>query len=406
MMKKERVFITGMGVMSSIGVNFETFADAIRQGRSGAEAVHRPGESSTGSNGLSYHRVNEFDPLAHFDRRTLRRMDRTVQLAAVAARQAIRSARLDVRSIEPSRAGTILGTAAGGASNFTKYARRARVTGHQYVSFLHDFPYYSPGARIVGECGWTGPNIAFSTSCASANIALGYAAELVRHGRLDVALAGGSESHNDASMMIFNAVRLLTKDVMRPFDKNRSGSVLGEGAGVLCLESESHMVRRGARPLIEIVSCGFGADAYNKTMSDPTGKGLTLAISRALIRGGLTPADVDYINAHGNATDADIGEVRAIKKTLGSEALRVPVSSTKPMHGYVTGASGALEVIATMAGMQGGFIPPTINFVMPDPRCEIDCVPNTARPQRITVALSINTGLGGAASALALRSCF
>ncbi|MBC7983459.1 MAG: beta-ketoacyl-[acyl-carrier-protein] synthase family protein [Candidatus Obscuribacterales bacterium] len=405
-MKHERVLVTGVGVLTSIATGFDDFASALQTGRCGAARLTGDDASIKGIDNLLFYKVRDFDPAAHFDRRSLRRMDPCAQLAVVAARQAVAHADLDPSSVDPQRSGVVFGTVAGGASNGRRYGRRLAATGHRHASLLYDYPYYSAGARIVGEFGWRGPNLSFSTGCASSGLALGYAAELVRQGQMDVVLAGGGEAFNRGTIALFDTLRLLAKDAMRPFDQGRTGTVLGEAAAFLCLESESHAQRRGRQPLAEILGWGGSAEAFHMTAAEPTGRGIALAMSRALDRAGVKPGNIEYINAHGNSTFADVAESRAIRKVFGAHAAHVPVSSTKAMYGNVNGASGAVEAVTVIAAMRDSFIPPTINFVTPDPRCVIDCVPNQARPQRLKIAMSNNSGFGGAGSSLVLRSCF
>jgi 3-oxoacyl-[acyl-carrier-protein] synthase II len=393
-MSNERVFVTGVGVLSALGTGFDGFAAALREGRCGAAPIKA--FDTGGVAGKLGCEVRDFDPAEHFGRRELRRMDRCSQFALAAARQAVAAAGIDTGKLDPARAGVSLGTTLGGMVNATRYYERLARTGHPYAGMLTDYPLYSPGARIVGEYGFCGPNLAFSTACSSSNIAIGHAADLVRYGRLDLALAGGVDTMAKITVAGFNALRNVTRDAIRPFDKNRSGLVLGEGAAVLCLESERAMRRRGASPLAEILGYGMSTDAYHMTAPDATGRGPALAMTRALARARLAPDAIGHINAHGTGTrHNDETETRAIKSVFGAAARQIPVSSTKSMHGHVLGATGAIEAAALIAALRGGFLPPTINYQTPDPRCDLDYVPNQAREHRFAAALSNNFGFGG-----------
>jgi 3-oxoacyl-[acyl-carrier-protein] synthase II len=390
-------------MLSALGSDLLSFSRAVREGQSGAALI--TAFDTTGVAGRLGCEVRDFNPLAHFDLKSLRRLDRSSQLALVAARQAVCAAGLDMNQINPQRAGVSLGTTLGGMINATRHYERWADSGHVVASLLHDYPLYSAGARIIGEYGFSGPNIAFSTACSSANIAIGHAADLIRYGRQDIMLAGGVDTMAKITVAGFNALRNVSGEAIRPFDKNRNGLVLGEGAAVLCLESEGRMKQRGAQPLAEILGYGMSTDAYHMTAPDPTGRGPALAMSRALERAGLALDQIGYINAHGTGTrHNDETESRAIKKVFGDLTQRMPVSSTKSMHGHVLGATGAIEAVAVIAGMQGGFVPPTINYVTPDPRCDLEYVPNQAREHQFSYALSNNFGFGGNNCSLVIGS--
>jgi 3-oxoacyl-[acyl-carrier-protein] synthase II len=400
----ERVFVTGIGVLTAIGMDFESFTQSLKDGRSGVRTITAFDTSEVA--GRLGCEVTDFDPAAHFGRHALRRMDRSSQLAVVAARQAATTARFTSGMLAPDRVGVVMGTTVGGMVNSTRYYERAHHTGKLHASLLYDYHFYSPGAHIIREFAALGPNLAFSSACSSSNVALGYAADLIRYGKLDGVFAGGVDTMTKSTVAGFNALRNVTKDAIRPFDKNRSGLVLGEGSAVFFLESETSLNRRGSAPLAEILGYGMSTDAYHMTAPDATGRGPALAMTRALNKAGVALQDVDYINAHGTATrHNDEVETRAIKKVFGDLAPLIPVSSTKSMHGHTLGAAGAIEAAAMVAAMRDGFIPPTINFQTADPRCDLDYVPNAARRKKVTTALSNNFGFGGNNCALVMRSC-
>lgn len=398
----QRVFVTGIGILSGIGMDLNEFSMALQEARNGIGPITAFDAQTLPSRlGCELH---HFNPLAHFDSRTLCRMDRCSQLAVVAARQATAMASIGRSTFDPARVGVSLGTTLGGMISATHYYERLAATGHHYVTRLNDYPLYSAGARIMGDFGFTGPNWAFSTACSSGNLAIGYAADLIRHGRLDMVLAGGTDTMAKITVAGFNALKNVSREAIRPFDKSRSGVILGEGAAILCLESESSLQKRGVEPLAELLGYGMSTDAYHMTAPDTTGRGPALAMSRALSHAGVRPDQVGYINAHGTGTKHnDEMETRAIKKIFGDAAKTIPVSSTKSMHGHALGASGAIEAAAIIAAMREGFVPPTINYETPDPRCDLDYVPNVARQHRFDVALSNNFGFGGNNCAIVLK---
>lgn len=397
-----RVFITGIGLLSGVGADFAAFSASMRQGRSGIRGI-----SAFDADALPARlgcEVGDFDANSHFAPAQSRRMDRCSQLAVVAARQAMRMAAASADTFRPTRVGVSLGTTLGGMINATRYYERKARTARQYVTLLHDYPLYSAGARIMGEYGFSGPNLAFSTACSSGNVALGYAADLIKHDRLDMVLAGGVDTMAKITVAGFNALKNVSKDAIRPFDKNRSGVILGEGAALFCIESEASATRRGAAPLAEILGYGMSTDAYHMTAPDATGRGPALAMTRALANAGIGAERIGYINAHGTGTrHNDETETRAIKKVFADRAKSIAVSSTKSMHGHVLGATGALEAAAIVGALQGRFVPPTINYQTQDPRCDLDYVPNVSRDQLFDYALSNNFGFGGNNCALVMR---
>lgn len=391
---RQRVYVTGVGVLSSIGGNFPAFAEGLRSGRSGATDISAFDASAVpGRLGCE---VRDFRPEDHFSRRETRHMDRASQMAVVAAREAAAGAGLVAGGHDPARAGVFMGTTLGGMVNGTRYFMHLKATGHPRVSLLWDYLLFAAGARICAEFGFRGPNLAYSTACSSSNIAIGAAADLIRHGRLDIALAGGFDTMAMMTVAGFNAMRNVTRDAIRPFDRDRSGLVLGEGAAVLVLESESRVRKRRGPALAEVLGYGMNNDAYHMTAPDATGRGPALAMSRALANAGIAPEQVSYVNAHGTGTrHNDETETRAIKKVLGDHAYRIPVSSTKSMHGHVLGATGALEAASIVAGILGRFVPPTINYANPDSKCDLNYVPNHAKDFELSIGLSNNFGFGG-----------
>lgn len=393
-MSAEQVWITGVGVVSALGNDFDTFAQRLRRGEDAARPIEAFDTSAV--RGRLGCEARAFDPSAHFSARELRRMDRGSCMLMVAAREAMVRAAVVRHACDPQRCAVSLGSTLGGMINATAYYGHLRTTGKGYASRLTDYPLYAAGSRVCAEYGFLGPNLVFSTACSSANLAIGVGADLIRLGEADLVLAGGFDTMAKMTVAGFNILRNVSPERCRPFDKNRQGIVLGEGAGVLVLESRSHASRRGVRPLARFLGYGMSSDASHMTAPDVTGKGPARAIEAALCDAGLAADAIDYINAHGTGTvHNDAAEAKAIRRVLGEAADRVAVSSTKSMHGHTLGAAGAIEAIAVIAGMRGGFLPPTVNHQEPDPKCDLDFVPNVARVRPIGVALSNNFGFGG-----------
>jgi len=394
MNKMDQIWITGVGIVSASGNDLESFARALRSGEDAAQPITAFNTSEV--RGRMGCEARHFCPEEHFSRRELRRMDRGSTLLVAAARAAMDMAKLRIGDYNPERAAVSLGTTLGGMIEATNYYGHLNNTGKAYVTQLIDYPLYAAGARVCNEYGLLGANIAFSTACSSANIAIGVGADMIRLGEADLVLVGGFDTMAKMTVAGFNVLRNVSSERCRPFDKNRQGLVLGEGAGVLVLESEAHARRRNAIPLARFLGYGMSSDAYHMTAPDVTGKGPSRAIAAAISDAGIATQDINYINAHGTGTTHnDAAETKAIKRVLGEHAANVAVSSTKSMHGHTLGAAGAIEAIAIIAGMQGGFFPPTVNYQQPDPNCDLDYVPNQARDGHISVALSNNFGFGG-----------
>lgn len=401
MMTKQRVLVTGIGIVSSIGNRFETFQEALREGKSGVGRISLFDPSGLAcQNGCE---VNGLTPEHYFPKEEVQRMDRASVLTMVAAQQALHtgdlametSPKIDKSTIDPSRCGISLGSTVGGMTSGFEYYRRLKK-GRITPGFLLDQPLYAMGARVSSFYGFQGPNLVFSTACSSANIAIGYACDLIRSGRMDMMLAGGFDPMAEITCSGFGVLRNISPDVPRPFDRKRKGLILGEGAGILLLESETHFNRRHDHVYGEVLGYGMSSDAYHMTSPDILGRGAARSMMNAIANSGILPEQVEYINAHGTATQHnDQMETAAIKKVFKERAYEIPVSSTKSMHGHTLGAAGGIEAIAVLAAMNGGFIPPTINYQEKDPKCDLDYVPNQSRTQSFSVGLSNNFGFGG-----------
>lgn len=393
-MKKKRVFITGVGIICSIGNNFKEFSSALKDGKSGADKI--TAFDTDGLRGIYGCEVKEFNPSDYFPKRDLRRMDRASQLCLVAVREAMNSSRLNVSSLDKVRCGVSFGTCLEGMRSGAEYYRRLKKNNRAYASLLLDFPPYSPGTRVCIEYGFLGPNIVISTACSSANVAMGYGYDLIQNEMADVMIAGGFDTMAEIACSGFGVLRNLSPDICRPFDRNRNGLILGEGAACIILEEAKHCMKRGGGVYAEFMGYGMSTDAYHMTAPDVTGKGPAKAMQKAMGYSGINPQDIDYINAHGTGTIYnDQIETTAIKRVFGQMAYKIPVSSTKSMYGHTLGAAGAVEAVTAIAAIQQHFIPPTINYQTPDTKCDLDYVPNKGRDKIINTVLSNNFGFGG-----------
>lgn len=397
-----RVVVTGLGAVTPIGVGVPTYWEGLRSGRNGIDRV-----TSCTWEDLPVQiagEVTDFDPAEFMDRKAARRSGRFVQFAVAACREALTAAGLaDAAATDREQIGVVIATS-GDAFNMGEPWMEMEQRGADRADplLITRSGQHMGAARPGRELGLRGPNTTINTACASGTDALGHAANLIRLGHAPALLAGGSEAIitrlSLASMGRLGALSRNNGDphhASRPFDRDRDGFVLGEGAGVLMLESEAFARARGATILAELAGVGWAFDATDDTAPDATGQ--ALAMTRALRDAGIAPAELDYINAHGTSTPLnDRTETEAIKLALGTEvAARVPLSSTKSMTGHLAAGAGGIEAVATVLAMQHGVIPPTINYTTPDPDCDLDVTPNTARPHRIDVALSNSFGLGG-----------
>ncbi|MHB1895248.1 MAG: beta-ketoacyl-[acyl-carrier-protein] synthase family protein [Metallibacterium sp.] len=399
-----RVAITGQGAVTPLGLNAADTWDALAVGRCAIAPLQSgPRESLRAGNAAE---VRDFDPLQHFDEKRLILLDRVSQFALVAAREAVAQAGLEFRASGlGARAGCIIGTGAGGELTHDAASRRLYAEGNPRLHPLTIVRamYNAPASQISMEFGLTGPAFAVSSACASSNHALAQALGAIRAGQADIMLAGGTEaSLSLSSLRAWEAMRVLSDDTCRPFCKQRRGLVLGEGAAVFVLEEYEHARARGASILAEFAGAGMSADAGDIVF--PKVEGAASAMRNALVDAGLAPQDIGYINAHGTGTPAnDPTETQAIHAVFADHAHRLAISSTKSMHGHALGAAGALELVAVIGALRAGVIPPTINFIDPDPACDLDYVPNHARAQRIDAALSNSFAFGGLNAVLALK---
>jgi 3-oxoacyl-[acyl-carrier-protein] synthase II len=407
-----RVFVTGTGVISPLGNDTDVFWESLIAGKSGAGPITRFDTSDYATHFAC--EVKDFSFEGVLDRKEAKRMDRFVQYAVVATHEALRHSGLDLGSTDLTRVGVIIGSGIGGMETFEEQHSNLVHKGPGRVS-----PFFIPmmivdmaAGQISIQFGLRGPNFATVSACASGAHAIGEALRLIRAGDADVIIAGGSEATITPMALagFGNARALSTRNddpqrASRPFDAERDGFVIGEGAAVLILESEEHARRRGATPLCEL--CGYGAsgDAYHMTAPCVDGEGAARAMQRAIDDARLQKDSVQYVNAHGTSTPAgDPAEVAAIKSVFGEHARRLMVSSTKSMTGHLLGAAGGIEAVAVALTLARGIVPPTINLERPDPTCDLDFVPARARTQRVTAALSNSFGFGGHNVTLALKA--
>lgn len=411
-MDNSTVVVTGIGIISPVGLTREKSWRALIRGESGIDHI-----SSFDTDGLETRIAGEvegFEATDFMSRKEARHMDRFAQLAVAAAMEAVEHAQLDINGDNAERVSVIVASGIGGIITLSEQIGVMQAKGARRISpFL--VPMMLPdmaSGQVSMLLGSKGPNFATVSACSSGADAIGVAFDMVSKGTVDVALAGGSEAAIcPIGVAGFNSCKALSRrnaqpqKASRPFDAERDGFVLGEGAGVLVLESLESASNRGVVPIAEIVGYGSTADAHHVTQPAPAGEGGARAMSIALGDAGLEPEDIDYINAHGTSTLLnDRYETMAMKSVFGKEAYKIPISSTKSMTGHLLGASGALEAAVAVLAIDRGVLPPTINLEVPDPECDLDYTPHVPRRGRISVAMSNSFGFGGHNASLVFRS--
>lgn len=404
-----RVVITGMGVVTPLAIDLPAYWDRLQSGKSGIGAIEQI--DTTEFKVKFGGEVKNWAPENFFDSRACRRMDRFTQFAMVAALEAWKSSGMDIAKEDPFRVGAIVGSGIGGLTEYetqhTKYLEGGGPKGISPFVIPKMMPNAAAG-NVSIHFGLSGPSRAVSTACASAADAIADALRCIQLGDAEVMLAGGSEAAiTYMGLGGFISARALSsrndnpQAASRPFDKDRDGFVLSEGAGILVLEELEHAQKRGATIYAELLGAGATSDAHNITAPHPEGAGATRAMQLALKSARLNPSDVDYINAHGTSTDlGDAAETMAVKKVFGEHARKLAISSTKSMIGHLLGASGGVELIATVMSIKDGVVHPTINLDTPDPACDLDYVPKVARKMPVRYALSNSFGFGGHNSSL------
>ena len=399
----KRVVVTGMGAITPIGNTLSEYWDGLLNGKSGVDKITL--FDSSKHKCCIAAEVKGFDPLEHMDRKQAKHMDRFTQFAVAASKQTIADAKFEINDLNAEQVGVIIGTGVRGIKVLEDQQEIYLNRGPNKCSpFMIPMMIANMAAGLTAiHTGAKGPNSCTMTACASGSNAIGDAFRLIQRGYAQAMISGGTESPvTPLGLAGFSSVKALSTrnddptSASRPFDRDRDGFVMGEGAGILILEELECALSRGARIYAEMVGYGMTCDAYHMTSPVPDGEGATRAIQLAMKDAGLTPAQISYINAHGTSTRAnDTTETKAIKKVLGESASQVAISSTKSMTGHLLGGSGGIEAIATVMAIANDKIPPTINLDNPDPECDLDYVPKKSRSQIIEVALSNSFGFGG-----------
>lgn len=410
MQKSHRVVVTGIGVVSPLGNDKDSFFSNLMAGKSGIRRLQTDFVDNLEAKLAAW---VEFDPLAHFPKHKAASLDRVTQFALVAAQQAVDDSGLDMTKQDMERVGVYLGTGMAGAASIEEgYVRLYRDNASRLKPFTVLMAMNNAaGAQVALDFALTGPNLTFCTACASSTISIGEAVRLIRSGEADTMLAGGAEALlTFGTIKAWEALRTLAEEVpddpgasCRPFSKNRTGMILGEGAAMVVLETLERAQARGARIYGEIV--GYASSSDSAHITKPSAEGQARAMRIALKNAGLQPADIDYINAHGTGTLLnDSTETAAIKLAFGDTAYKTPVSSTKSMHGHLMGAAGAIEFIACLMAMQQQCLPPTINLNQPDPECDLDYVANQGRSGvKVDTVMSNSFAFGGTSGVLIAR---
>jgi 3-oxoacyl-[acyl-carrier-protein] synthase II len=403
-MNKRRVVITGMGAVTPIGIGLEEYWKGLIEGRNGIDLITHFDTTKFDTKFAA--EVKNFNPEDFMDKKTTRRMDRFCQFAVATAVMAMKDSGIDLEKVDKDRFGVIYGSGIGGM----------RTLQEQHFAFFNGLdphkisPFFVPmmisdiaAGQISIRFGLKGPNYATTSACATASHAISDAFFLIQRGSTDLMMCGGSEAAiTEVSIGGFNSMKAIStwndryKEASRPFDKDRNGFVMGEGAGTLVLEEYEHALKRGARIHAEIIGAGLTGDAHHITAPAPDGEGAFRSMKEALRDGGIKPEEIDYINAHGTSTELnDKNESKAIRNLFGEHADKLVISSTKSMTGHLLGAAGGIEAVATALAIQNSLIPPTINLTNPDPECDLNYSPLKATPKEINYAISNTFGFGG-----------
>lgn len=410
-MTKRRVVVTGLGMLSSLGLSVDENWPRLLAGDNGIGTIDRFDASSFPCNIAG--EIKNFDPTEHLSAKEAKRMDRFIQFGVVTAMEAIKDSGLEVTEENAERIGVYIGSGIGGVDTIEKTTLLYHERGHRKVS-----PFYIPmsiinmvSGNVSIMYGMKGPNLSVVTACTTGTHAIGDAGRLIEYGDADVMIAGGAEAAiTQTAIAGFGIARALSRrnddpeHASRPWDSGRDGFVMGEGAGIVVLEELESAKKRGAKIYAELCGFGMSSDGYHITSPAPDGDGAARCMNSALKNSALNADEVDYINAHGTSTpQGDIAETLAIKSSLADHANSVAISSTKSMIGHLLGAAGGVEAVSTILSMHHQAIPPTINLTDPDPECDLDYVPNTARDSKIDVALSNSFGFGGTNGTIVFR---
>ena len=400
---KRRVVVTGLGIVSPLGLGVDENETALFEGRSGVDYI----KTFTPEEEFPVKIAGEvrgFDPADYIDHKEIKKMDRFIHYAVACSKMALEDSGIEINEQNAERVGVIVGVGLCGLPALEKYHDVLNEKGVKKIT-----PFFIPmlianlaSGQVSITMGAKGPNSCVVTACATGTHSIGEAARLIQYGDADAMFAGGTESViTPLCVGGFNAAKALStrnddpQGASRPFDKDRDGFVIGEGCGVVMLEELEIAKKRGAKIYGEVIGYGLNGDAYHITATAPNGEGAARCMNLALKNAGINKEDVDYINAHGTSTGADATETQAIKTAFGDHAYKLAVSSTKSMTGHLLGAAGGVEAIFTLLAMQKGVIPPTINYTTPDPECDLDYVPNVARERNLNVCVSNSFGFGG-----------
>jgi 3-oxoacyl-[acyl-carrier-protein] synthase II len=409
--KLKRVVITGIGAFTPLGLDMPATWQNLIAGKSGIANITIFDASNLEVRFAG--EVKGFDPSLYINKKDIRRMDRFAQLGVAAGLQAVKNSNLTINDANKDDIGVFIGSGIGGLTTLFEQAKILVEKGPDRVS-----PFLAPmmisdiaAAQISIALGVRGPNMCMTSACSSGSDAIGSAAEYIKYGNANVMIAGGAEAIvNPLGMTAFSQLKALStrndtpQKASRPFDKNRDGFVIAEGSVVFVLESMEHALNRGADIMAEIVGYGATADSFHVTQPLESGAGAAKAMQMAMKRGNIQPGEIDYVNAHGTSTQLnDAMETKAIKTALGEHAGKIPISSTKSMTGHMIGCAGAIGPAVCVMTILTGTVHPTINYETPDPDCDLDYVPNTARPAKVTTALTNSFGFGGHNSVLILR---
>jgi 3-oxoacyl-[acyl-carrier-protein] synthase II len=408
---KRRVVVTGVGLVTPVGTGIENVWEQIKEGKSGIGPITR--FDTTGHETKFGGEVKGFVPEDYISPKELKRMDLFIQYALAATKIAMVDAGLDMQKEDPERVGVIVGTGLGGLPTLERYHKVLLEKGPNRIS-----PFFIPmlianeaPGHIAIQHGIKGPNLCIVTACATGAHSIGEAMRVIQYGDADVVVAGGCEANlTPLTIGGFNAMKALSTRnsapdrASRPFDRDRDGFVVSEGAGIQIIEELEHAKRRGAKVYAELTGYGYNGDAYHITAPCPDGDGFIRCMRMAIKDAGIAPDEVDYINAHGTSTELnDYVETIAIKEVFKERAYKIPVSSTKSMTGHLLGGAGAIEAIFSVLSIRDSICPPTINYETPDPRCDLDYVPNAARRHAIRVVISNSFGFGGTNATLVFK---
>lgn len=398
----KRIIVTGLGVVSSIGIGKDAFWDGLIQGKSGISKV----SSFDTSNYFSHlgGEVKDFKPEDFISKKKTKIIGRASQLAIAATRLALEDAHLNKKELAQFKTSVCLGTTMGESQRLEEINKAWIKEGLEKVKeqLVFQYPTNTIPSNVAIEFGLTGRNRIFTTACAAGNYAIGYGYDLLQLDKADIVIVGGADAFSHVAYTGFNQFSLLAPEKCQPFDKNRKGMVVGEGAGILVLESLRSALKRGVKIYAEVLGYGLSCDAFH--MTNPQVDGVANCMRKALKSANLMPEDIDYINAHGTGTlNNDKTECAAIKEVFGARYKDIPVSSIKSMLGHTMGAASAIEAIACCLTVENDIIPPTINYETKDPDCDIDCVPNKARKQKINIVLNNGFAFGGNNCCLVLK---